>query len=167
MLRSQVSDAASFLDLLFDLGETTKEGLANQDYPMVELEKALVAANPQWSETAASQVSFSVYLPGNIAGSGADLTLTSYLFGPRYYWHNPTKFTPFGQILLGGAHAGTSLAGASANAFATKIGGGVDYKLTHNFSLRGQLNYYLTHFDNGTNDHQNNLEIGAGVAFHF
>ncbi|HEY2822094.1 MAG TPA: outer membrane beta-barrel protein [Candidatus Acidoferrum sp.] len=106
----------------------------------------------------------------NISGSGADLTLTSYLFGPRYYWHNHTKFTPFGQVLLGGAHAGTSLAGVSsdANAFAAKIGGGVDYALTHRFSLRPfEANYYLTHFANGTNDHQNNLQLGAGLVFHF
>ena len=106
---------------------------------------------------------------GNIAGSGADLTLTSYLFGPRYYWHNHTKFTPFGHVLLGGAHAGSSFAGvdSSSNAFAAKVGGGVDYALTHRFSLRGQANYYLTHFANGVNDHQNNLELGAGVVFRF
>jgi outer membrane immunogenic protein len=104
---------------------------------------------------------------GNIAGSGADLTLTSYLFGPRYHWHNHTKFTPFGHVLLGGAHAGTSLAGAGSDAFAAKIGGGVDYALTHRFSLRPQANYYLTHFANGVNDHQNNLQLGAGLVFHF
>jgi outer membrane immunogenic protein len=104
---------------------------------------------------------------GNIAGSGADLTLTSYLFGPRYYWRNHTRFTPFGQVFLGGAHAGTSLAGAESNAFAAKIGGGVDYPLTHRFSLRPQANYYLAHFANGTNDHQNNLQLGAGLVFHF
>jgi outer membrane immunogenic protein len=106
---------------------------------------------------------------GNILGSGTDLTLTSYLFGPRYYWHNHTKFTPFGHVLLGGSHASASSAALSAgdNAFAAKVGGGVDYALTHRFSLRGQANYYLTHFDNGTNDHQNNLEIAAGAAFHF
>ncbi len=105
---------------------------------------------------------------GNIAGSGADLTLTSYLFGARYYWHNHTKFTPFGQVLLGGAHASTSLAGAGANAFAAKVGGGLDYALTHRFSLRPiEANYYLTHFANGVNDHQNNLQLGAGIVFRF
>jgi outer membrane immunogenic protein len=105
---------------------------------------------------------------GNISGSGADLTLTSYLFGPRYHWHNHTKFTPFAQVLLGGAHAGNSLGGADADVFAAKIGGGLDYALTHRFSLRPiEANYYLTHFSNGVNDHQNNLQLGAGVVFHF
>lgn len=104
----------------------------------------------------------------NISGSGTDLTLTSYLFGPRYYWHNHTKFPPFGQVLLGGAHAGTSVVGTSANAFAAKVGGGLDYALTRRFSLRPfEANYYLTHFANGTNDHQNNLQLGAGLVFHF
>lgn len=107
---------------------------------------------------------------GNIFGAGSDLTLTSYLFGPRYYWHNHTKFTPFGHVLLGGAHASSSFAGVSSgdNAFAAKVGGGVDYALTHHFSLRPfEANYYLTHFANGTNDHQNNLQLGAGLVFHF
>ena len=35
---------------------------------------------------------------GNVLSSGTDLTLTSYLFGGRYYWHNHTKFTPFGHV---------------------------------------------------------------------
>ena len=107
---------------------------------------------------------------GNINGSGADLTLTSYLFGPRYHWHNHSNFTPFAHVLLGGSHAGSSFAGgrSGANAFAAKVGGGVDYALTHRFSLRPfEANYYLTHFDNGVNDHQNNLQLGAGVVFHF
>jgi outer membrane immunogenic protein len=104
----------------------------------------------------------------NIAGSGVtDLTLTSYLFGPRYSWHNHTKFTPFGQVLLGAAHAADPLPGASSGTFASKVGGGMDYPLTQRFSVRGQINYYLTHFANGVNDRQNNLQLGAGVVFHF
>lgn len=106
---------------------------------------------------------------GDINGSGADLTLTSYLFGPRYHWHNHSNFTPFAHVLLGGSHAGSSFAGgrSGANAFAAKVGGGVDYALTHRFSRPFEANYYLTHFDNGVNDHQNNLQLGAGVVFHF
>ena len=40
----------------------------------------------------------------DIGGSGQDLTLTSYLFGPRYSWHKSGHFAPFAQVLLGGAH---------------------------------------------------------------
>ena len=110
----------------------------------------------------------------NIGIGTSDLTLTSYVFGPRYYWHTHARPIPFAQVLLGGAHAGNSLAlrvsgrQVGSNAFATKIGGGVDYPLNQRFVLRPfEANYYLTTFGNGVNDHQNNLQIGAGVVFHF
>jgi outer membrane immunogenic protein len=60
----------------------------------------------------------------DINGSGEDLTLTSYLFGPRFSWHRSGHFAPFGQVLLGGAHASGSFASdssgfaGSSNAFA-------------------------------------------------
>ena len=110
----------------------------------------------------------------DIGISGTDLTLTSYVFGPRYYWRNHWKATPFAQVLLGGVHANDSLAlqvngqQGSSNAFATKIGGGVDWPLNQRFAIRPiEANYYLTHFANGVNDHQNNLQIGAGVVLRF
>ena len=111
----------------------------------------------------------------DIGIGSSDLTLTSYVFGPRYYWHSHARTTPFVQVLLGGAHANSNslalrVAGqqAGSNAFATKIGGGVDLPLNQRFALRPfEANYFLTHFDNGVNDHQNNLQIGAGVVFRF
>jgi hypothetical protein len=30
-----------------------------------------------------------------------------------------------------------------------------------------EADYLLTTFDNGSNNHQNNVRIGAGVVFHF
>ncbi|MHB8215526.1 MAG: outer membrane beta-barrel protein [Candidatus Sulfotelmatobacter sp.] len=110
----------------------------------------------------------------NISSSGADLTLTSYLAGPRYTWAHARHFAPFAQLLLGGAHASGSLAPGSsalpgsANAFAMIAGGGLDISLTRRVSLRVfEADYYLTHFDNGVNDHQNNLRIAAGVIIRF
>ena len=45
-------------------------------------------------------------------------------------------------------------------------GGGIDIDLARHWSLRLiQLDYYLTRFDNGGNDHQNNLRVGVGAAF--
>jgi outer membrane immunogenic protein len=109
-----------------------------------------------------------------IVGTGGDLTLTSFLAGPRYTWTKAARFAPFVQVLLGGAHASGSLApggsvlSGSANAFAMTAGGGLDIGLTRHIALRAlQADYYLTHFDNGTNDHQNNLRISAGVIFRF
>jgi outer membrane immunogenic protein len=110
----------------------------------------------------------------NISGSGADLTLTSFLAGPRYRRTVAGRFAPFAQALVGGAHAGGSLAPGSpglpgsANAFAMIAGGGLDIGLTRRIALRAfEADYYLTRFDNGVNDHQNNLRIAAGVILRF
>jgi peptidoglycan-associated lipoprotein len=106
----------------------------------------------------------------NISGSSADLTLTSFLAGPRYTWGHAFHFAPFAQVLLGGAHASGSLAPGSsglpgsANSFGMIAGGGLDIGLTRHIALRAfEADYYLTRFDNGVNDHQNNLRIAAGV----
>lgn len=110
----------------------------------------------------------------NVVGTGADLTLTSYLFGPRYTVRRFERVQPFAQVLLGGARASGSLApgssglAGSANAFATIVGGGLDVRLNEHFSLRAiEANYYFTKFDNGVNDRENNLRIGAGIIFRF
>lgn len=107
----------------------------------------------------------------NIAGSGTDLTLTSYLFGTRYSWRKAGHFVPFAQVLLGGAHAGGDFAPArtgfagSSNAFAMILGGGLDVTLSKRFAVRTfQADYYLTRFANAVNDHQNNLRISAGLV---
>ncbi len=111
--------------------------------------------------------------------SGHGLTITSYLVGPRYYYHRKSaggerqwyKPNPYGQVLVGGAHAsgllfGTS--GGSANAFAMKIGGGVEMPLTRRIILRpAQAEYFLTKFPNGGNDRQNNFLFGAGMVICF
>jgi outer membrane immunogenic protein len=110
----------------------------------------------------------------NTSSTGADLTLTSYLAGPRYTWGRAHHFAPFAQALLGGAHASGSLApgssglAGSANAFALTAGGGLDVRLTRRIALRAfEADYYLTRFDNGVNDHQNNLRVAAGVILRF
>ena len=47
-------------------------------------------------------------------------------------------------------------------------GGGLDISLTRRIALRAlEADYYLTRFDNGVNDHQNNLRIAAGVIVRF
>ena len=96
----------------------------------------------------------------NVNNTGTDLTLTSYLFGPR--------FAAFAQALFGGSHGkGTLAAGSSdsANAFALEAGG-LDFTLRPRFALRLiQADYFYTHFDNADNHHQNNLRSSAGVVF--
>jgi outer membrane immunogenic protein len=109
-----------------------------------------------------------------ISNTGADLTLTSFLAGLRYRWPHGRRIAPFGQALVGGVHAGGSLAPGnsglpgSANAFSMTAGAGVDVNLTRRFAVRAfEADYYLTRFDNGVNDHQNNLRIAVGVIVRF
>jgi outer membrane immunogenic protein len=86
-----------------------------------------------------------------------------------------SSLQPFGQVLLGLAHSsGTLVQGSNpgaANAgaaFAANLGGGLDLRVTPRFSVRlVEADYLLTTFDNGSNNHQNNLRISAGVVIHF
>jgi outer membrane immunogenic protein len=108
-----------------------------------------------------------------VLADGKSLTLTSYLAGARYWlpqpWpraaHSPE---PFVQVLLGAVHAGGGIAGSGdgAYSFASRLGGGLDLPLNSRFAVRLiQIDYYFTHSVNATNDHQNNLLVGAGVVF--
>jgi outer membrane immunogenic protein len=110
----------------------------------------------------------------NVVSTGADLTLASYLFGPRYTVRKFGRLQPFAQVLLGGAHASGALApgnsglAGSANGFAAIAGGGLDVRLGEHVSLRAfEADYYFTKFNNSVNDRQNNLRIGAGIYFRF
>jgi peptidoglycan-associated lipoprotein len=110
----------------------------------------------------------------NIGAGGADLTLVSYLAGARYSWHHSSRLVPFGELLLGGAHASGSLTpGAfggpgTPNAFAMTTGGGLDIRLNRRWAIRVfQADYFFTDFVNGVNDHQNNLRISAGLLYRF
>jgi outer membrane immunogenic protein len=110
---------------------------------------------------------------GNIANTGADLTLSSFLAGPRYTVHAFGRLQPFAQVLLGGAHASGGLSPSnsgfgSSNSFAAIAGGGLEFQLTERVAIRAiEADYYYTRFNNGTNDRQNNLRIGAGLVFRF
>lgn len=110
---------------------------------------------------------------GNIANTGADLTLTSFLAGPRYTVDAFGRLQPFAQVLLGGAHASGGLSPSnsgygSSNSFAAIAGGGLEVWLNERIALRAiEADYYYTGFNNGANDRQNNLRIGAGLVIRF
>jgi outer membrane immunogenic protein len=110
-----------------------------------------------------------------VDASGLDLTLTSYLGGPRFYYRRPhARFVPYGQVLLGAVRATGGLAPAnsggasSSTVFGSTLGGGVEFNVSRRISLRlAQVDYFVTTFDNKADDHQNNLRISAGAAYHF
>ncbi|MGA7155461.1 MAG: outer membrane beta-barrel protein [Acidobacteriaceae bacterium] len=110
----------------------------------------------------------------DIAPTSRDLTLTTYLFGPRYTYHAGRRLTPFGETLVGLSHASGTLApsnllsNASSNSFAAAIGGGLNYNIGRAVSIRiVQADYLLTTFANHADNHQNNLRLGAGIVFRF
>jgi outer membrane immunogenic protein len=107
-------------------------------------------------------------------GVSADLTFTSYLFGPRYSRAVTKRIVPFAQVLFGGTHADGSLAPGSAgvmgspNSFAMTAGGGLDVGVSRRLAIRpAEVEYFLTRFANGVNDHQNNFRFSSGVVFRF
>jgi outer membrane immunogenic protein len=113
---------------------------------------------------------------GKISSNGYGLTLSTFTFGARYQFrfaHSPLH--PFGQILAGAAHGSGSLVDGqnpsvsnSGGTFAGSAGGGVDLNLTRRLSIRlVEADYLATTFNNGDNDHQNNLRLSSGVVFHF
>ncbi len=113
---------------------------------------------------------------GTISSSGDSLTLSTFTTGVRYLPPmGRSSLQPFGQVLVGLAHSsGTLVQGSNpgaanaGTAFASNLGGGLDLRLTPRFSVRLiEADYLLTTFDNGSNDHQNNVRVSAGVVVHF
>lgn len=45
---------------------------------------------------------------GTLGGYSVDTTVFNFLAGPRFTWHNHSRFTPFVQALFGGAYGTTS-----------------------------------------------------------
>ncbi len=113
---------------------------------------------------------------GTVSTSGDILTLSTFTVGGRYLPRlGHSSLQPFGQVLVGLAHSsgtlvqGSNSAAANASAaFAGIFGGGLDLRVTPRFSVRlVEADYLLTTFDNGSNNHQNNLRICAGAVIHF
>lgn len=110
---------------------------------------------------------------GKVAGTARSLTLTTYLFGPRFSLKKNEKFSPFAQVLFGGGHAGGTLYTGGTNplgtqnSFAMAGGGGVDWNLRPRIGLRVfQAEFLRTQFNNGVNFNQNSFRLSSGVVFH-
>jgi len=98
-----------------------------------------------------------------------DANVYSYLFGPKFAYRSG-RITPFVQALFGAAHVSVGGFGGSAseNAFATALGGGVDWNATSHLGVRLiQAEYLLTKFNDGGNNQQNSARVSAGIVFRF
>jgi len=92
-------------------------------------------------------------------GSGA--SIYTYLFGPQVSL--PSRVSPFGHILVGGAHFGAG--GGGISSFGMAIGGGIDARIAERINWRAvQVDYLMTQFGGGS---QNNVRLSTGVLFRF
>jgi opacity protein-like surface antigen len=112
-----------------------------------------------------AEADLSGYYKSNIAGTNVDAH--NYLFtgGPRI---NPRPL--FFHALFGADHAtaSTSVAGVTASAsdtaFATLLGGGVEWKIARQWAIRPSLDYVLTRHAATS---QNDIRLGVGIAYAF
>ena len=134
---------------------------------------------------------------GSLNNSNSDTTVWNFVAGPRFSWHNHSRFTPFVQALFGGAYSTTSAQvtvlpgagailpgiilppntpitariGASNTGFAMFAGGGLDIKVSKHIAVRPiGADYYLTRIPSiltGNTTNRNNFRYSAGVNFLF
>jgi hypothetical protein len=111
-------------------------------------------------------------LYGVVLGTTGMPAIPAYMAGARYRIagaspYRRRRLQPFAQLLVGTAHAGGGIVGRGdgSYAFASRVGGGIDMPVSSHIAIRiFQIDYYLTHFANLSNDHQNNLLLGAGIV---
>jgi outer membrane protein OmpA-like peptidoglycan-associated protein/opacity protein-like surface antigen len=109
----------------------------------------------------------------HISSLGQNLTLFTYMAGPTVTLQ-AHRFTPFGQFLLGDAHATGSWfpsgsgSSTSSSSFAWSPGAGVDFQMTPRLSLRPlEIDYLHTGFPNGSDNSQSQLQLQAGITLRF
>jgi hypothetical protein len=96
---------------------------------------------------------------GSINGIGT--STYTYLFGPQI--SRPSTISPFGHILIGGAHNSTG--GVGNSSFSMAVGGGVDAEMAEGFHWRLiQTDYLMTQFAGRS---QNNFRFSTGIVFRF
>ncbi|HEY5330099.1 MAG TPA: outer membrane beta-barrel protein [Acidobacteriaceae bacterium] len=110
----------------------------------------------------------------SIGSSGVPLVLTATTVGPRYRWRAAKKVSFYGEGLFGFAHGSDSLfptnsgTNPSASSFAWQLGGGLDWRVSHHFSVRMiDAGYLRTTLPNNSNNVQNLLRLGAGAVLRF
>ena len=129
---------------------------------------------------------------GSFDNFNVDATVINFVAGPRITYHNHSRFTPFGQVLFGGAYStasaevtllggavippGTILpspvtarVNASNTGFAMMAGGGLDIRVSKHIALRPiGADYYLTRIPSlltGDTSNRNNFRYSAGINF--
>ena len=93
---------------------------------------------------------------GSISGIGT--STYTYLFGPQI--SVPSSISPFGHLLIGGAHNSTG--GVGNSSFALALGGGIDAEMVHGLHWRLiQADYVMTQFASRS---QNSFRFSTGIV---
>jgi len=104
-------------------------------------------------------------LVGEITGTyqhstAFDANIYTFMAGPRVSYRKEERTTPFAHVLFGVTRA--DVFSSTDTAFSMAIGGGMDFKVNDRVAIRaGQLDWYLTKFNNNT---ENNFRFAAGVT---
>lgn len=110
----------------------------------------------------------------NVLNTGTEFHLAAFDAGARYRLIRG-GWEPFGEVMAGGIQAtggyasiGITSHGSEHVSFVGVLGGGLDRRLAAHLVLRlVEADYFATTFQNGSNDHQNNLRVTTGVALRF
>jgi hypothetical protein len=102
------------------------------------------------------------------SGNGYNITLGTYMVGPRYRFYDRKRFSTYAQALAGAGHASTNAAADNGStAFSFSTGAGLDLLLKRRVSWRVvQAEYLLTRIPNGNNDVQNQFRLTTGIILH-
>lgn len=110
-----------------------------------------------------------------------DIHQASFLGGGRYTYSfghiSPTiwsrRASIFGEGLVGitdatdGFYPSGDTLVSNAHGFTYALGGGVNYNIYHRFELRVMSHYFITDLPNGGTNQQKNIQVSAGVNWHF
>jgi hypothetical protein len=93
--------------------------------------------------------------------NGVGTSTHTFLFGPQISL--PSSFSPFGHLLLGGAHNSTG--GVGNSSFSMALGGGLDAELVEGIHWRLiQTDYVITQFGSRS---QNSFRFSTGILIRF
>ncbi len=110
-----------------------------------------------------------------------DIHQASFLGGGRYTFSlghiSPTiwsrKGSIFGEGLVGltratdGYFPSDETIVSNASNFSYSLGGGINYNIYHRFELRVMSHYFVSNLPNGGTNQQKNIQVSAGVNWHF
>jgi len=125
----------------------------------------LVNLTQKWSALA----DIAVAQASKVNNTSQNILIINYLFGPRYTYRNSTRWTPYGEVMLGGAKENVNFQfDINRQSFGIMGGGGVTTKIKPRWGITIiEVDYVYTRIPNATNNTQNNMRIATGVTYHF